>query len=245
MAYRIDPDLSFLAQCSSEELDPLVKYLTQDKDGALRYTEELTMSAEYKAFAPNHRRYWQLVAAELQLFGGNSFVSLFRGGEGVLYREVLTDVCDKMKVNYNKKATTEFIESSLMAKILTDALENMSEKERRELVQAIGVKTTSFTGPAVAAAIQIAIRTSGFMAYQIAATVANIVARQLLGHGLTFAANAALTRVIGILAGPIGWALTGLWTALTIAGPAYRVTIPSVIHVAFLRASLKHRGSGT
>lgn len=79
---------------------------------------------------------------------------------------------------------------------------------------------------------------SGFLMYRMATVVANAVAKQLLGKGLTFAANAALTRTIGVLAGPIGWIITGLWTAIDLAGPAYRVTVPCVIHIAYLRQKI-------
>ena len=47
--------------------------------------------------------------------------------------------------------------------------------------------------------------------------------------------HAALTRTMAILTGPIGWVITGLLTAIDIAGAAYRVTIPAVIQVAALR----------
>lgn len=57
----------------------------------------------------------------------------------------------------------------------------------------------------------------------------------LIGRGLSIAGNAALTRTMTILTGPIGWAITGLWTAIDIAGPAFRVTIPAVIQIAYLR----------
>jgi len=40
---------------------------------------------------------------------------------------------------------------------------------------------------------------------------------------------------MAVLTGPIGWVITGLWTAIDIAGPAYRVTIPTVIQIAVLR----------
>ena len=87
----------------------------------------------------------------------------------------------------------------------------------------------------VAIALQVAIRNSGFVAYQIAVIVANAVAKMLLGRGLALATNAMLTRAVSIFAGPIGWILTGLWTFADLAGPAYRVTIPSVIYVAYMR----------
>ena len=102
MAYRIDSDLEFLAELDSEDLNDLVYCLTHDKDGEVRYTEELTGSDEYKEHNPNHHQYWKLIAAEIQCFGANTFATLIRGGEGVLYREVLMDVCNKLKVNYNK-----------------------------------------------------------------------------------------------------------------------------------------------
>ena len=59
----------------------------------------------------------------------------------------------------------------------------------------------------------------GLPTYQVAVIVANAVAKALLGHRLKLATNAALTRTMGIFAGPIGWALTGLWTLIDVAGP--------------------------
>ncbi|MDE6045338.1 MAG: hypothetical protein K2F85_07480 [Helicobacter sp.] len=40
---------------------------------------------------------------------------------------------------------------------------------------------------------------------------------------------------MGVFLGPIGWIITALWTALDIAGPAYRVTIPATIQIACMR----------
>ncbi|OOQ19452.1 ubiquinol-cytochrome C chaperone, partial [Helicobacter pylori] len=39
--------------------------------------------------------------------------------------------------------------------------------------------------------------------------------------------------------GPVGWIITGVWTAIDIAGPAYRVTVPACILVTTLRKKLK------
>ena len=76
------------------------------------------------------------------------------------------------------------------------------------------------------------------MSYQIAMVVANGVAKALLGRGLTIAANAGLTRAIGIMAGPIGWAISALITIPAISGPAYRVTLPAVIQIAAMRQQM-------
>lgn len=240
MAYRYDPDLDFLSEVSSENLDILVTYLTKDEDGKTRLTEELTGTDEYKDNYPDHCEYWDLIAAELQCFGANSFMTLFRGGKGVLYEEILTDVCDKLDVEYHKNDNVEEKEEQLLMKILEGSLEKMSKSELRQIVKDLNLETTSFTPQAVTAAIQAGISVSGLLTYQVALIVANSIAKAILGSGLSIAANAGLTRVIGMFAGPIGWFITGLWTAIDIAGPAYRVTIPAVIQVAFLRAQYNY-----
>jgi len=235
MAYRLDEGLEFLQYIDDKSLDTLVEILIRDKDGKLRYTETITNNELYKKHSPNHSKYWEVIAGELQTFGGNTFVNVLRGGKGVLYKEILCDVCDKMKINYNKNANIVTIEKNMFMKILEDSLDQMSEEDLKVVIEELGLKTQSFTSEAVMGALQIAIKQSGFMAYKIAVIVANAIAKMILGRGLTFAGNAALTRTIGVFAGPIGWVITGLWTAIDIAGPAYRVTIPSVIQVAFLR----------
>ena len=65
--------------------------------------------------------------------------------------------------------------------------------------------------------------------------------KAVVGRGLTITANATLTKVMSILTGPIGWSITAAWTLFDIAGTAYRVTIPAVIEVAYLRKLSQNR----
>ena len=184
----------------------------------------------------DHKVYCDDIAAEIQKFGGNTIINLFRSGKGVPYAEVLRDVADKLSVNYNESSDAATIEGQIQIKVLEKAYEKMDDAQRKELLDAVGA---DYKGGIPAAlpvmAIQAAIRLGGFAAYQLALIVANAVARQVLGHGLRLAANAGLARVMGVLAGPIGLAITILWTILDIAGPAYRVTIPCVLQVAYMR----------
>ncbi|WP_006786629.1 DUF3944 domain-containing protein [Thiorhodospira sibirica] len=236
MAYWHDQDLEFLGEIKSEDLEDLVYCITHDKDGDARWTEELTTSELYKQYHPDHHQYWELVAAEIQCFGANTFATVLRGGKGVPYKEVLTDVCDKLKVNYNKNSSVEQIENNLLMKILTDALEKMNPEELKELAEATGVKNTgSVTAQTMVGVFQAVFRAGGFKSYQLTLIIVNAVLKALIGRGLSLAGNAALTRTMAILTGPIGWVITGVWTAIDIAGTAYRVTIPAVIQVAVLR----------
>ena len=243
--YRNDEDLEFLETVDSNSLNDLVWVLTHNKDGNERLTEGLTLKDSYKKFYPDHNKYWQDIAAEVQCFGANTFATLLRGGKGVLYREVLFDVCDRVKVNYNKSSSTERIEDGLFMKILDDSIEKMSPAELKELCEELGIKNTSgITPEAAIVACQELFSLGGFRSYQLAVIVVNAVWRALFGHGLTLLGNATLTRVLSILTGPIGWVLNGIWTAIDIAGPAYRITIPAVLQVAMLRKNQKMKNEG-
>lgn len=236
MAYRIDNDLEFLRELSSTQLDDLVYLLTHDKNGNIRLTEELTRSDSYKAHYPDHHQYWQEIAGEIQCFGANTFATLFRRGKGVLYKEILQDVCDKLKVNYNKDASTETIESYLFMKILESSLDKMSTEELQQLSNEFGLKNTNGITPQILlGSFQKIFQAGGFKSYQLTVIIANAIMRAIFGKGLSFAANATLTRTMSILTGPIGFAITAIWTCIDIASPAYRITIPAVIQVAYLR----------
>ena len=210
MEYRHDNDLEFLRNIKSEDLEDLVYCITHDKDGEVRFTEELTNSKVYKLHHPNHTKYWDLIAAEIQHFGGNSFANMFRGGRGVEYKEVLIDVCDKMKVNYNKYSSVDKIESNLLMKILTDALEKMSAEELKELAQSAGVKSTSgITPEAIVGIFQTVFRAGGFKSYQLTVIIVIHPTRRLLqvSHAcwscLWRVGNLKLTRLSVDLGGEI------------------------------------------
>lgn len=234
LKYKEDKHLEFLQDQENVNLEVLVKLLIYDKDGKKRYAEELSKSSKYINYQPNHQNYWELIAAEYKKFGGNSLFNIFRDS-GVSYEEILKDVCGKMKVKFPKDTKVADIEQKLLLKIMEDTFDQMSDIEREEFLRDLNIDTTNFTKQATMIAMQSAIRGSGFMAYQFAVVVANMIAKQLLGHGLKFAANAGIVRAIGVLAGPFALAATGIWTLIDLSGPAYRVTIPATVYIAALR----------
>ncbi|MBF0786284.1 hypothetical protein E4T80_12525 [Muribacter muris] len=193
-------------------------------------------------YHPDHQKYWKEIAEELQLFGGNTFMNLIKGGKGVLYKEVLCDVCDKMKVNYNKSSSVKRIEENLLMKILQTTLEKMTPEELKKLAIEMGLKNVEeFNPQKITAAFIYMFNLGGFTSYKITLIIVNAVMRALFGHGLKLAANAALARWVSILTGPVGVAITSIWTLIDIAGPAYRVTIPAVIQIAYLRSLSEFR----
>ena len=103
LSYRTDRELSFLASCSHSDLAALAEILTTDK-GFRRRTEQLSKEAEFNEHERDLTRVWYLIAAELQRFGADSVASFVRGGQGVLYREILRDVCRQWKLSFAESA---------------------------------------------------------------------------------------------------------------------------------------------
>ncbi|HBC9089244.1 TPA: DUF3944 domain-containing protein [Citrobacter koseri] len=233
--YRNDPDLNLLGQCSNEELQLLVSILITDpRDGDTRWTESLTSTPEYRLLAPEHRRYWQLIAAEFQRYGANTLVSLIRLGQGVTYREILEDVCDKLNVNYNLKSTTETIELCLLMKVLEKSLDQMTPEELATFSRNMQLDLTNPTPQFILMAVQAAIRSSSLAALELA-TVLSASVITSLGGIATWGTVVVASRALSVIAGPVAIALSSAWMISDIAGPAYRVTIPACIIVAWLR----------
>ena len=141
--YTYDPDLEFLGRLKSEDLEDLVHLLIYDKDGTKRISEELSQRQSYKDNCPNHHEYWQDIAGELQCFGANTLATILRGGRGVLYREILCDVCDSIKLEYSKDAATEEIEETMFMKLIGDRVGQMSAEEKEELRRQLNLKLES------------------------------------------------------------------------------------------------------
>jgi uncharacterized protein YaaW (UPF0174 family) len=173
------------------------------------------------------------------------------GCEGPPYAEVLHDVCRVMKVKVRRQDGVLANEEKLLHDVVERVWNEMSPKEREEVTRAaeselrnagkkFGEQSGSklWTLPFGLLAAQIQARLAGFIVYQVAVQVANATARQLVGHGLKFAVNAAITRAVAVVIGPAGWAFSVLWAAVDLAGPSYRGLAPAVFQVAVLRQSM-------
>ena len=177
--------------------------------------------------------------------GGNSLLNLLRGGAGVPYKEILCDVASHVKADFNPKNDCAQIEIAILEAVLAQSVAKMNEQEKADLFAEFGSTYKPGAGPAVMAALQAAIKASGFGAFKLAAVVADAVAKAILGRGLAFGTTAGLMRSISVFAGPIGWTITAVWTAFDLGSPAYRVTVPCVIQIAYMRQKAAYRSCPT
>lgn len=120
--FREDTDLAFLKHADYQDLALLARYLIEDSEGKEQWTGQLKQTirdniSQYGSEQEAYKNSWMAIAAELQLYGGDTLVNLFRR-KGVPYKEILKDVANRVEADFHKDiATTEQIEEKILRKL--------------------------------------------------------------------------------------------------------------------------------
>ena len=247
MSYIYDKDLEFLKKCRNDELEGLFQILAFDpKNGKKRLTTSLLKSEEYKKYGDDYTKYWQTIAGELQLYGGNTIVNIIRGNKGVSYRQILEHVAGRLKLPLIGFIPTPELENAICEKLMLDVFSKMKEKDKeaflKELVdedenlkEIINSYNEIPWGKISVTVIRQVFKAGGMVTYRATLIFANMIWRQLFGRGLTFVANNTIARILGgFLSGPVAIALNA-WIIADLTGPALRVLIPAVVLISALR----------
>ena len=223
-----DKDLAFLKECSNEQLKLLAAFIIYDTDGKKRITEEISNTKEFQLYYPNNMlALLPSIINELQLFGGNSIANSVRK-HGVSYRTILEDVCDLLKVNYQKNIPTDLLEQYLLQKVLVMSVDKMSENDIHHISDKLTKEELKNQIGLLKAGSPLFIKLTTMI-------IGNLAVKYGLKQAAGFVAKFAGGRMFALLTGPVGWIIAGVWTAVDIAGPAYRVTVPCTLTIAYLR----------
>ena len=234
---RVDNDLQFLQYCDNEDLRTLCDILTFDNNGKIRFCESLSKSDNYRSCYPrNMVGMWKDLACELQCNGGNTLCNLFRNGQGPAYEQIVYDVCKRMKIkDIRKYDSAEDMEQKLLLAVASKALDELSEDEIRTIMNKCHIHGYDYTKAGLLALL-VAMREFNHRVFVIVVhTIMRMIEEVLLVRGAMVVGTGMMNRGAVLLCGPLGWLLLGGWTVWDIMGPAYRVTIPAVIQVAYMR----------
>lgn len=137
-------------------------------------------------------------------------------------------------MKYEKKSCAYDIENQLIEKLVELSWEKMSEAERREALRTVDVN--ALAGPGVQLIIEM-IRSKGLGSVAWSSWLAQsarfaFAPFALSNIGVAGAAGFVAQRGAGAVAGPL--ALVALAVPM-ITGAAYRVTVPAVIQIAYMR----------
>ena len=225
--YLNDSDLDFLQHCSEEQLANFARLLTHNEKGKTRLSSVLMRNELFKSMEGHpeqHRRNWQLIAGELQHFGGDSIANKLRE-HGKLNRAILLDVSKRLKLKADKEMSTFEIEQQLLEQFLRNTWKKMDEEHKQEFLHAVDARVNELEEllPLLMKDKLLAKGVSHLLSSQLTRILRTHAAMSVLEHGLRRGAG---------LGGPVGAALNGV---KAVSGSAYRVTIPAVLQIACLR----------
>lgn len=214
-----DHDLDFLLKCSDDDLLKLVDILIGKKEGDVRKKRscfaELQRQKAYMMYPEEPTRYVNEIIAEIEAFGGNTIANFLRG-YGVTYREVLCDVAEKFKINFNSKQPIDLIERRVLERVFVDDAKFLLLTEEAK---------EAFFDDFVKGHIE-----GNNCAYIPAATY-NILRGGMLAGG----AVALAIPIFGLVLESV----FGVGCLLKMFSDNYTITVPAVIYIALLRRAKK------
>ncbi len=134
-----DDDLAFLPECSEAHLEAFTRILTHGENGKPRLSSTLLRNETFLAMEGHPERYrrnWQLIAGELQHFGGDSIANTLRR-HGKFYRAILLDVCKRLKAKVDKQLSTPQIEQQLLAHFLQHSWNKLNAEQKAQFLAAV------------------------------------------------------------------------------------------------------------
>ncbi|WP_286866783.1 MULTISPECIES: hypothetical protein [Pantoea] len=206
-----------LLNADKGDIDLLIDYITNT--GKFGFS----MSDNVRAVLIDAKRYDEiddetirLLVCELQYFGGNTFVNLFRRN-GVSYSEIVDDIANHLKIKASISAPVEEKEALIIDCVFTLLWQKISDDERGQILRDMGIDAV--------VSMDIPFR-------QRAALVANSLAQATLGKALPLNAEFGIRHILGVFGGAIGVAINAVYD---ISNPAFRVTLPCMMQIAWIR----------
>ena len=227
LKFREDHDIAFLQQADQGDLEALAWLLTHDSDDKPRYAQELLEDKSFRQHIDELQKAWKSIAAELQKFGGDAIANTVRGG-GVPYREILDNVCSRAGVKDVPAKDVVDRENQLLKTVMTKYFKSASEKDIEEFMVNAGEVSAAhkkMTSEEITSLIGKDLRFSLLIAQSAAIAVQQ--SAKLIGMSAVARYGAVFVPGLNLIVAPLAV------TALT--GPAYRVTMPAVLQIAFMR----------
>ncbi|EFB2831462.1 MULTISPECIES: hypothetical protein [Escherichia] len=218
--------VALLLNADKNDIDLLIDYITPDGKFNFSQSDRVKKALrDGKNSEAIDEETLRLLIRELQHFGGNTVINLFRGN-GVSYSEIVDDVASHLKIKVAKNAPVKEKESLIIDAVFASSWNKMSDDDRRQLLRDMGINTSISLDKLSRMELPL---------LQRASMVASGLAQIATGKALPLIAGLGIGRVLGVLTGPVGLALTGLYTAYDISNPAFRITLPCVVQIAWIR----------
>lgn len=134
--------VALLLNADKNDIDLLIDYITPDGKFNFSQSDRVKKALrDGKNSEAIDEETLRLLIRELQHFGGNTVINLFRGN-GVSYSEIVDDVASHLKIKVAKNAPVKEKESLIIDAVFASSWNKMSDDDRRQLLRDMGINTS-------------------------------------------------------------------------------------------------------
>lgn len=230
-----------LRHASTAQLSELADIITDSGKGRLSLTESSKKSIlEHQRLMTLHM-ISPAIAHEICAFGGNTVVNAFRSASQPSYFVVAMDVAKKIGVKVTGNASVCDVEELIIKQILKTSFKGKSKEEIEALFNVHDCKLDSLQFEQLLKKG----KTADLVSW-LYSSCGPYVLSQLVNSAMVPALNVAakvgmplIGKVIATrapaLMNPIAAVISAAWVTYDLTGPAFRITIPSVVRIACIR----------
>lgn len=134
--------VALLLNADKNDIDLLIDYITPDGKFNFSQSDRVKKALrDGKNSEAVDEETLRLLIRELQHFGGNTVMNLFRRN-GVSYSEIVDDVASHLKIKVAKNAPVKEKESLIIDAVFASSWNKMSDDDRRQLLRDMGINTS-------------------------------------------------------------------------------------------------------
>jgi len=226
-----------LAACSEAELALLIEFLGRPPSGLL------WLDRRARDPAASHDERVAAVVAEIMRYGNHSVAGRIGGGSPG-WVQIVCDALHDFEVSEAPADGIAGLEMRVVRFVLDTEFERLSADLQAKMLADFYAGEFFVGGlrgydPLQPFLTRVDLEHRALGAGKLARAMRKVGERQLAKRARTFVRRTALRMVLRRLAGPVQWVLTA-WDWL---GPAFRVTVPVICYVAYLRHVQEARAS--
>ncbi|MFV8984665.1 hypothetical protein [Serratia fonticola] len=238
---------AILDKCTDEDF----KYLSEVLDSYFSFTndkrrKELLPVA--KTCASSRTEMITLMDEQIKYYGSSDIAylkrALLNGNGGIEAKELVEDICEKLKINIKLGGSIESRLEKIVNVVVEKELFSKSPEELSQAFRDLGISDVDndLISEHISKNGKIAILPIIFqilgpkVALGIIETIIVSIIAQIIGREAAKQLIKELMKRnpwINSL-GPVLWAISGLWLALDLQGPAYRKTVPICLYLGMV-----------
>lgn len=227
-------NLTFLRQVPNDDLIILFDLILKSPSSNGKLMDNTKHFSDYLRFYPgNIKKVLPYLIYDLRLYGGWEIDNYFRG-IGPSYSDLLREVAESLNVSYNKEDTEQQIEESILRLLFIEVLSHLDDQACDQIIKELNLDQTECIE--VDSKIEILeywdkkSEDNRLLTVMVNSLMNYFTRREVMGSS-----RSKISELNELMAEGLSHLKSFLWYFLDISEEKFRITVPSIILIAYLR----------